>query len=96
MTKKKVRKKIDWSKIFCTGIALGFGIYGVWCGIRYYELCELAISNNMMMPDATLAVTNITVVISSLVSYLLYNGVLKNSRNKYKVDPDGVPYETIA
>ena len=94
--KKKAKKKVDWSKIFTTIIALGFGAYGIWCGIEYYELCNIAILNDGSMPDSTLAVTCVTVVIGSLVSYLLYNGFLKNSRNKYGVDSEGVPYDMIS
>ena len=45
------------------------------------------------MPDATIAVTCITVVIGSLLSYFLYQFGLKNSRNKYGVDAEGNPYK---
>lgn len=86
-------KKVEWSKKFCALIALGFGIYGIWCGVQYYCLCKLAIENFSTMPDATLAVTCVGTVIASLVSYLLYQAGLKNSRNKYGIDADGQPFK---
>ena len=39
------KKKIDWSKILSSLICLVFGGYGIWCGIEYNRLCELAIEN---------------------------------------------------
>lgn len=85
-------RKMEWSKKFASIIALGLGIYGIWCGVKYYELCELAIEYNSMTPDATLAVTSVTTVIASLMSYLLYQMGLKNSRNKYGIDAEGHPF----
>lgn len=89
----KRRKKIEWSKIFSAIIAFGFGVYGIWCGIEYYRLTQLAIENASIAPDPTLAVACVSTVIGALVSYLLYQAGLKNSRNKYGVDEDGQPYE---
>lgn len=93
---KKIRnisKKAEWSKKFCAFVALGFGIYGIWCGIKYYELCEKALEISGVMPESTLAVTCVGTVIASLVSYLLYQAGLKNSRNKYGIDADGQPFK---
>ena len=88
-------KKIEWSKLFSALIAFGFGGFGIWATIRYYELAELAITTQSVgMPDATIAVTCIQVVIGALLSYLLYNAGLKNSRNKYGVDAEGQPFKT--
>ena len=87
--------QMEWSKKFAGIIALGLGVYGIWCGIKYYELCELAIEYNTIMPEATLAVTSVTTVIASLMSYLLYQMGLKNSRNKYGVDSEGQPFKRI-
>ena len=89
---KKKKKKIEWSKMFCSIIAIFFGIYSIWCGIEYYRLCAIAIEIGMPMPDATLAVTCVSTVIASLLSYLLYQMGLKNSRNKYGIDADGQPF----
>ena len=87
--------KMEWSKKFAGIIALSLGLYGIWCGIKYYELCELAIQYNSIMPDATLAVTSVTTVIASLMSYLLYQMGLKNSRNKYGIDSEGQPFKRL-
>lgn len=87
-------KKVEWSKKFCAAIALSFGIYGIWCGVEYYKLCKMAIELNSTMPDVTLAVVSVSTVIASLISYLLYQAGLKNSRNKYGIDADGQPFKT--
>ena len=47
------------------------------------------------MPDATLAVTSVTTVLGALMSYLLYQAGLKNSRNKYGIDSDGQPFKKL-
>ena len=91
--KHNKKKRIEWSKVFASIIALCFGIYGIWCGIQYYILCRRAIDLNAQMPDATLAVVCVSTVIASLVSYLLYQAGLKNSRNKYGIDSDGEPFK---
>lgn len=91
--KNKKKKKIEWSKLFCSLIAAIFAIYGIWCGFEYYKLCRLAIETCSSMPEPTLAVVNVSTVIASLLSYLLYQMGLKNSRNKYKVDSEGVPFD---
>ena len=93
MKTKKSKKKVEWSKFFSTVIALFFGVYGIWCGVQYYELCREAIQLCAPMPDVTLAVVSVTVVIGSLISYLLYQAGLKNSRNKYGIDADGQPFK---
>lgn len=87
------KKRVEWSKTFASLIALGLGMYGVWCGIKYYALCQIAIESNSMMPDPTLAVVCVSTVIASLLSYLLYQAGLKNSRNKYGIDADGQPFK---
>lgn len=89
----KNKKRIEWSKLFCTTVAFFFAAYGVWCGIEYYILCARAIELESTMPDPTLAVTSLTTVIASLVSYLLYQAGLKNSRNKYGIDENGQPFK---
>lgn len=91
--KHNKKKRIEWSKVFASVIALCFGIYGIWCGIQYYILCRSAIELNAQIPDATLAVACVSTVIASLVSYLLYQAGLKNSRNKYGIGSDGEPFK---
>lgn len=88
-------KKHEWSKIFCGLIAGGFGVYGVWCGTEYYRLAEIAATIGGQMPDPVLAVTCVSMIMASLLSYLLYQMGLKNSRNKYGVDANGMPYRTM-
>lgn len=92
---KEFLRKTEWSKKFAGAIALSLGVYGIWCGMKYYELCELAIEYNSIMPDSTLAVTSVSTVIASLMSYLLYQMGLKNSRNKYGIDADGQPFRRL-
>ena len=92
----KMKNKIEWSKLLCTIIAIGFGIFAIWCGIEFYSLCRLAIELNSEMPDVTLAVTAMTTVIGALLSYLLYQMGLKNSRNKYGISEDGTPFASKA
>lgn len=90
----KNKKRVEWSKIVTGAVILFFACYGVWSGIRYYQLCKLAIEQDSMMPDATLAVTCVTTILAALLSYCLYQWGLKNSRNKYGIDADGQPFVT--
>lgn len=93
--RKRAKKKIEWSKFLSTAIALLFGVVGIWSMIRYYQLVELSITEqSAVAPDPGVAVACITTVIGALMSYLLYQAGLKNSRNKYGVDPDGQPFKT--
>lgn len=87
--KTKKRKKIEWSKLFATIIALIIGTYGMWCGYEYYRLVKLAIeTESSTMPDSTLAVTCVTAVLGCLLTYLLYQGTLKTSLNKHHLKID--------
>jgi hypothetical protein len=89
-----MNKKVEWSKLFCGLIAGGFGLYGIWCGMEYYRLVELAALNGSgAYPEPVLAVTCVTMIMGSLLSYLLYQLGLKNSRNKYGVDSNGQPFK---
>ena len=90
----KKKKKIEWSKLLCGITAFGFGAFALWCGYEYYVLAEQAIELNSSMPDPTLAVTSMGTVIGALLSYLLYQMGLKNSRNKYGIDENGQPFKT--
>ena len=91
---KKNKKPLEWSKKLCAIVALGFGLFAVWCGYEYYALAEKAIELNSIMPDVTLAVTAMSVVIGAILSYLLYQMGLKNSRNKYGISEDGTPFKS--
>lgn len=97
MDKQKVKEvfcqvKSEFSKLFCILVALAIGAYAVWSGIRYYQLVELAItlSNGeyTVMPPIELAVVGVTGILVSLVSYLCYQGFLKNSLNKNQLTID--------
>lgn len=88
----KKKKKVEWSKVLCTIVALFFSVFALWCDFEYYQLAYEAIQLNSVMPDATLAVTAMSAVIGAILSYLLYQMGLKNSRNKYGVDEEGNPY----
>ena len=88
----KKNKKTEWSKVITSVVIIGIGMYGIWCGIEYYTLAKLAIKYNTAMPDVALAVTCVTTVLAALLSYCLYNGILKNSLNKngLTIDEDGI------
>ena len=81
--KYKKRKKKEWSKLVCALIML----YGVANGVMYW----VAVMHDKM-PDASLATQCVITIIGAYFSYLLYQFGLKNSRNKYGVDAEGMPY----
>ncbi len=93
--RKTTRKKsFEWSKFLATTIAGLCGGFGIWATIRYYDLVETAIiEQSSVVPDSAVPTAYITTVIAALMSYLLYQAGLKNSRNKYGVDPEGQPYK---
>lgn len=43
-------------------------------------------------PDASVACTGMVEMIAPVIGYLVYQAKLKDSRNKYGIDKDGVPY----
>ena len=43
------KKKVEWSKIITGIVILFFAGYGIWSGIRYYQLCKMAIEQGSMM-----------------------------------------------
>lgn len=89
----KPRKKKEFSKIFCAIISATLMFIGCWMIYRYYELVELAIqSDSSATPDSALPIAGIGAIITPMVSYLMYQARLKNSRNKYGISESGVPY----
>jgi hypothetical protein len=76
-------KKFEWSKIVC-GLII---VYGVANGVLY----NVAVFMDKC-PDSALAVQSVTTIIGGYMSYLLYQFGLKNSRNKFGIDDEGVPY----
>lgn len=45
--------------------------------------------------DSAIGVTALGTIVGGVLSYLLYQLGLKNSRNRYGIDADGQPYKTI-
>lgn len=89
----KSEKKIEFSKILCVIASIALFFLGAWMIWKYYSLTQLAIQmESAVMPDASLPIAGITSIITPLVSYLLYQARLKNSRNKYGISESGVPY----
>ena len=86
-------KKREFSKILCSVMCGVFFFLGAWMISRYYELMELAIeSGSVSTPDASLPIAGITFIFAPVLSYLMYQAGLKNSRNKYGIDSEGQPY----
>lgn len=77
------KKSFEWSKIIC-GILV---LYGISNGVVY----NVAIFMDKM-PDSALAVQSVITIVGGYMSYLMYQFGLKNSRNKYGIDGEGVPY----
>lgn len=86
-------RKKEFSKIMCVAGSMAFCILGVWMIWKYYSLTELAIlSESSVVPDATLPISGIASILVPFVSYLIYQFKLKNSRNKYGISENGIPY----
>lgn len=86
-------KKTEFSKIICVIVSAIFVLIGCWMIYEYYALVRLAIENGSdVVPDVTLPVTGITSILVPFISYLIYQFKLKNSRNKYGINENGVPY----
>ena len=93
MIKIKNKTKKEFSKMFCAIASLTFMFIGCWMIWKYYNLVEMAIQmESSALPDAVLPVTGITSILVPFISYLLYQFKLKNSRNKYGINEQGVPY----
>lgn len=92
--KRQPKKKIEYSKMACTIAFLAFLFIGIWMVHRYYSLVQLAINgDSSVVPDAALPIAGISFILAPLISYLMYQAGLKNSRNKYGVSEDGQPYK---
>lgn len=90
---KTFLKNVEFSKIFCGIIAAVIGAVAIYAILRYNSLTKLAIeTGSSTLPDATLPVACVTILLASFLSYCLYQFGLKNSRNKYGVDEHGQPY----
>ncbi len=92
--KRTKKKKKEFSKIACCIAFLAFLLLGIWMVFRYYSLIQLAIAGgSSVIPDASLPIAGISFILAPLISYLLYQAGLKNSRNKYGIDEEGQPYK---
>ena len=91
--KHSSKKKIEFSKILSViviGILTGVAIYSI---VEYYVLLEKAIENDSpVMLDAALPIASVTSILAVVLSYCLYQGLLKSSLNKHKlsIGEDGV------
>ena len=86
-------KKLEYSKALCTVAFVLLTMLGCWMIWKYYSLMKLAIvSGSSVMPDASLPIAGISAIITPIVGYLLYQAKLKDSRNKYGISENGVPY----
>lgn len=85
------KRKFEFSKLM---VLLCF-LIGIGSIVAYYLMVRLAIitPNCMITPDSSLAVTGMSEIVGSVLGYFLYQGFLKNSRNKYNVDDYGKPWE---
>lgn len=81
---KKKKKKTETSKVLCTVVMI-FSFIGA-------AICFLLAFLEKSSVCETLAVTMFTGGVVDIVGYLTYQGAMKNSRNKYGIDVDGVPY----
>ena len=89
----KRTKKKEFSKMLCVVASLVFVFVGCWMIWKYYDLVELAIQNDSSAtPDSALPIAGITSILVPFISYLIYQFKLKNSRNKYGINENGVPY----
>ena len=86
-------KKHEYSKMMCTVAFVLLALLGCWMIWKYYSLMTLAIvSGSSVTPDASLPIAGITAIITPIIGYLLYQAKLKDSRNKYGISENGVPY----
>ena len=93
MKKSVNNKKIEFSKMLCVVASFVLVLLGGWMIWKYYNLIELAIqTDSASTPDSALPIAGITAIITPVISYLLYQAKLKDSRNKYGISEAGVPY----
>lgn len=90
-----MKKKLEFSKFICGLILAVSGVTSIYTILKYFQLVEYAIASGApIIPDGTVPVAAITVIVSAFVSYCMYQFGLKNSRNKYGVDETGQPYKS--
>jgi hypothetical protein len=92
MPKRRVMRKngnggngrIEFSKIILVFILF-------WGMVHVSASFVLAALDKNVNEAVTISI--ITTIIGSLISYFIYQAKLKISRDKYRVDKDGVPYD---
>lgn len=91
---KSFFKKGEFSKMLCGLICLIIGGIGIYSIVRYHSLCAKAIElNSSIAPDPSIAVACVSVLLGAFLSYCFYQFGLKNSRNKFNIDKNGIPFE---
>jgi len=78
------KKRIEFSKIIVVFVL-------IWCMTLVTFSFILASMDKNVNEGVTIAI--ITSLITTLLGYFIYQAKLKISRDKYKVDKDGVPFE---
>lgn len=76
-------KKIEKSTVLCWVVV----IFGILCVAACFVLAFCGLD----VPES-LGVTAFGAITGGVGGYLGYHGALKNSRNKYGVDADGIPF----
>lgn len=79
----KKKKRYEFSKI----MMLILVIFGILNSIVFWIAVMLD-----KMPDSAVAITWVTEVVAIYAAYIIYQFKQKDSRNKYKIDEDGIPY----
>lgn len=75
--------KIEKSVLFCLlCMALGVADVAVYWVAVFLDKA----------PDATVACTGMVEMIAPVLAYCVYQAKLKDSRNKYGIDSDGIPF----
>ncbi len=82
--KKTNKRRRERSVIFCL-MCFALGVINV-------AIYWLAVFLNKA-PGETVACTGMVEMIAPVIAYYIYQAKLKDSRNKYKVDENGVPYD---
>lgn len=84
-----MKKKFEFSKIIILLAILVLFSVGIWSIIKYYSLTKLAITTAAsILPDAAIPIACISTILGTILSYCLYQGLLKNSLNKNKLTID--------
>ena len=81
---KRNKKKMETSKLFC-GVIVFFSMA---CVCLCFVLAFMGNANPLESLGSTIFLGGVV----GECAYLLYNGKLKDSRNKHGIDADGIPF----